>query len=134
MTYDIRINARDTNGIALSTVYLRNAPEDADKIVRIAESLASDGWAGRPVILADVGDHHVAFNGSHRLAASIGLEAVVEAIYLPEDLTAEDWDLIDGAHDDDDLLAAFAEIAEGRDDMTEIVEAMRAEVAANAAS
>lgn len=131
MTYAIRLDARDANGTKLNTVFLRNSPEDADKIIRITESLTCDGWIGRPVILADMGDHHAAFSGSHRLAASIGMEGIVEAVYLPDDLTAEDWDLIDGAHDDEDLMAAFEEIAAERDDMNEIVEAMRAEVDAN---
>ena len=49
---------------------------------------------------------------------------------VPE-LSAEEYDLIDGANDDDDLLAAFIEISEDRDDMGDVVEAMRAEVAAN---
>lgn len=131
MAYDIRIDARTTEGEKLGTVMLRNAPEDADKIIRIRESLLVDGWTGRPVILLANGDHHIAFSGSHRLAAAQGLDGVIEAVMLPEDLTAEEYDIIDSAHDDDDLLAAFIEVAEGRDDMDAVIEAIRAEVAAN---
>ena len=39
--------------------------------------------------------------------------------------------VIDAANDDDDLLAALIEVSEGRDDMMDVVEAMRAEVEAN---
>lgn len=130
MTYDARIDAATCTGETLGMVYLRNAPESADKIIRIRESLERDGWVGRPVILLENGDHHIAFSGSHRLAAAMGIDGVIEAVMVPE-LSAEEYDLIDGANDDDDLLAAFIEISEDRDDMGDVVEAMRAEVAAN---
>ena len=61
-----------------------------------------------------IGD--IAFSGSHRLAAAMGIDGVIEAVMVPE-LSAEEYDLIDGANDDDDLLAAFIEISEDRDDM-----------------
>lgn len=130
MTYDIAINARTSNGDRLNTVYLRNAPEDADKIIRIRESLMVNGWEGRAVVLVDCGCHHLALSGSHRLAAAQGMDGVIDAVMMPE-LSQDEWDLIEGAHDDDDLLRAVVEISETRDDMAEVVDAIRAEVAAN---
>lgn len=131
MTYDIVIDARTEAGVRLDSVHLRNAPEDANKVVRIRESMMRDGWTGRPVILADCGDHHIAFTGSHRLAAAQGLDDLIEAVMLPDDLSSDDWDMIDAANDDDDLLSAFVEIAAARGDMAAVVEAMQQEVAAN---
>lgn len=129
--YDIRVDATASDGTDLQTVMVPHFPEDADKIIRIREDMMTNGWQGRPVIMADAGDHHIALTGSHRIAAAMGLEDVIAAVWLPEDLTSDDWDLIEGGIDDDDLLAALEEIAEGRDDMAEIVAVMRAEVASN---
>lgn len=128
--YDLIINARTADGTELGTVYLPHEPQDADKIARIRESLMRDGWHGRAVILADCGDHYRALSGVHRLVAAQGLDDVIQAVYLPADLAAEQWDEIESANDDIDLLRALEDIAEERDDMTGVIEAMRAEVAA----
>ena len=130
MTYDIRIDTVTAAGEKLGMVFLRHAPESADKIMRIRENMLRDGWTGRPVILLDSGEYHIALSGSHRLAAAMGIDGVIEAVMLPE-LSGDEWDVIDAANDDDDLLAALIEVSEGRDDMMVVVEAMRAEVEAN---
>ncbi|MGV2980700.1 hypothetical protein ACERNI_10890 [Camelimonas sp. ID_303_24] len=133
MTYDIALNARTSDNIHLGTVILPHQPEDADKIVRIRESLERDGWQGRPVIMYRAGDHDIAFSGAHRLAAAIGFDGV-EVVWLPEDLTSEEYDLIDSAHDDCELLDVFVEIDQMREangDMDDVIAAMQAEVAAN---
>lgn len=134
MTCQIQIDAADSNGTRLRSVHLPHAPQDAEKIVELRTSMLVNGWMGRPVILADAGDHHIALTGTHRLAAAQGIDGVIEAVYLPDDLTTEDWDEIDAAHDDDDVLTALREIAGRRDDgeMDEAIAAMEAEVAANA--
>lgn len=133
MAYDLRIDARDADGEKIGTVYLRHTPEDADKIIRLREQMVSKGWIGRPVILERCGDHHVAYTGCHRLAAAQGLrDGLIQAAYLPDDLSDAHRDLIDHAHDDGDLLTAFIEIGAERDDMGAVIEAMRAEVASNA--
>ena len=129
--YDIKANITTTDGDRLHTVMLRHAPRDADKVVRLRESMACDGWQGRPVILANGGDCHHAFTGTHRLCAAMDLDIEIAAVMLPDDLTAEDWDEIDQAHDDDDLLAAFERIAADRDDMDEVVAALKAEIDSN---
>lgn len=131
MAYDITLDTTTEDGTKLGMVYLRHAPESADKIIRLREDMMTNGWTGRPVILLDNGEYHIAFTGSHRLAAAQGLDGIIETVMLPEDLTPEEYDIIDAANDDDDLLAAFVEIAEGRDDMAEAIATMRAEVEAN---
>lgn len=131
MTYDITLDTIAADGTTLGMVFLRNAPEDADKIIRLREDMAKNGWTGRPVILLENGDYHIAFTGSHRLAAAHGMDDIIEIVALPDDLTDDEYAVIDAAHDDDDLLAAFIELSEIRDDMAEIVEVMRAEVKAN---
>lgn len=56
---------------------------------------------------------------------------MLDALYLPDDLTEEQWDEINGANDDDDRLAVLEAINEERGDMDDAVAAMRAEVEAN---
>lgn len=112
------------------TTHLRN-DIDGEKVVALRNNMIRNGWQGRPVIVADMGDHTVNFTGSHRLAAVAGLDVEPETLWLPDDLSADDWDLIDGANDDDALLRAFEEIAEARGDIGEIVAVMRAEIEAN---
>ena len=133
--YDIKMNGQMTScGGKLGTVYLRSFPADANKIIRLREEMMQNGWISiPPVILSDGGDHHVALTGSHRLAAAQGIEDLeIEAVMLPANLSEEDWDLIDAANDDEDLLAAFQDVAGTRNDMDETVEVMAAEVEANA--
>lgn len=116
-----------------ATVHVPHEPRDGARFVEICMNLSYEGWRGRPVILADAGDHVIALTGSHRIAAATVARVAVSAIWMPEDLTAEDWDRIDAAHDDDDLLAALAEINDERGgDMDHIVAVMRAEVEGNA--
>lgn len=132
--YGIQINARTSDNHRIEMVYLRHGPMDADKIVRIRERMLANGWEGRPVILMDCGGHHMAFTGVHRMCAAQGIDELIEAVYLPDDLRPEQWAEIEQANDDDDLLAAFEAIAAERDDMEEVVAAMREEVAANEAA
>lgn len=128
MLYDSNTDVIKING---TTTYLRHKADDAQKVINIADSMAANGWIGRAVIMVDCGDHQAALTGSHRLTAAsqIGLHA--DLIYLPDDLDADAWDMIHDACDDDDLLAAFEQIAASRDDMDQIVETMRQELASN---
>lgn len=130
MTYNIRMDARTADGEKLGMVQLRHAPDDADKIVSLRAHMLSNGWQGRPVILSPAGDYHIALTGTHRLSAAQGIDDLIAAVYLPE-LTTEQWETIEHAHDDDDLLAAFVAIGAERDDMAEVIATMRAEVESN---
>lgn len=125
MLYDSNTDVIKING---TTTYLRHKAEDAQKIINIADSMATNGWMGRAVIMVDCGDHQVALTGTHRLAAASQIGINPALIYLPDDLTSDDFDLLDDACDDDDLLTAFEQIAASRDDMHHIVETMRQEV------
>ena len=107
--HDIALNCRTMDGDDIGVVYLPHAPENADKIARLRESMTRDGWQGRPVILIDAGDHHIAVNGVHRLCAAVDLGIEINAVIL-DDLTTEQFDLLDQAIDDDDRLAALREI------------------------
>lgn len=131
MTYQISMQAHPSDGANLRSVHLIHAPIDAKKITTIRESLVRDGWRGRPVLLADCGDHHRAFTGTHRLCAAIGMDDVVKAVYLPDDLTAADWDEIDAANDEHDLLCALKIIAETRSDLADAIAAVQAEIDSN---
>lgn len=128
MLYDSDTDVVKVNG---TTTYLRHKAEDAQKIINIADSMATNGWMGRAVIMVDCGDHQVALTGSHRLTAASQIGIKPDLIYLPDDLTSDDFELLTDACDDDDLLAAFEQIAASRDDMDQIVETMRQEIASN---
>ena len=126
--YDLKINAITSTGTRLDTVMLPHEPHDADKIARLREDMIVNGWRGRPVILIDCGDHHRALTGVHRLTSAAGIDGLIEDIGLPDDLTADDYNLIDGANDDQDLLSALREIADNRNDMDDLLAVMQAEV------
>ena len=120
--YVINMNNKTICGTRLDTGYLPHEPENTNKIIRLRESMIKNGWTGRAVILIDAGDHHIALTGSHRLAAAQGLEDVEINAVILDDLTASEYDLIDSANDDDDLLYAFAEIIHGyRSGKSEII-------------
>lgn len=128
MLYDSNTDVIKING---TTTYLRHKADDAAKVINIADSMAANGWMGRAVIMVDCGDHQVALTGSHRLTAASQIGIKPDLIYLPDDLTFDDFELLTDACDDDDLLAAFEQIAASRDDMSQIVETMRQEIASN---
>lgn len=65
------------------------------------------------------------------LGLSIGDNYFPPSCIFPLCAGASDALYLTYQQDDDDLLAAFIEISEDRDDMGDVVEAMRAEVAAN---
>lgn len=128
--YDITLHNTTACGNKLRTVYLPHAPQDAEKLTRIAESMQANGWQGRPVILLDCGDYTRAYTGTHRLAACINSDVEVEAVWLPADLSAEHAELLDDANDDYDLLVALSEIQDERGDIADAVAAMQAEIEA----
>lgn len=130
--YDLTVHGCSVDGKPLGTVYLPHEPGDSDKIIRLREKMLRDGWQGRAVLMADAGDHAVAFTGCHRLAAVAGLaDLEIPVVWLPDDLDADDWDELYGANDDNDRLAALREIATRRDDMASAIEVMVQEIAAN---
>lgn len=126
MTYDIQVSG-------VGTVYLPHMPEDADKVIRIRESMVRDGWVGRPVILQEAGDHVIAYTGSHRLAAVHGTDTHINAVWLPDDLTEDECAMITAANDDGERLAAFRTVSDARgdDEMADVIAAMAAEIEAN---
>lgn len=128
MLYNSNTDVIKING---TTTYLRHKADDIQKSINIADSMATNGWMGRAVIMVDCGDHQVALTGTHRLTAASQIGINPDLIYLPDDLTSDDFDLLTDACDDDDLLAAFEQIAASRDDMDQIVETMRQEIASN---
>lgn len=130
--YPIPVPVMMSYGRRRATVHVPCEPRDAAKLTEISMSMRRDGWLGRPVILADAGDHVIALTGSHRLVAAAATQITICALWLPEDLTDDDWNLIDSANDDDDLLAALEEINIDRGgDMDHIVARMMGEVEHN---
>jgi hypothetical protein len=123
--YDILVRGKTSENIKIEAVYLRNKPEDVEKMIRLRDNMIVNGWQGRKVILVDAGDHHIALSGSHRLAACAGLDMEIEA-FLLEDLDEQEWWEIESAHDDDALLACFEAL-----NRKEAAEIMRAEVKSN---
>ena len=127
--YNIDMDCRTVDGLRLGRLSLRHAPDDADKIVRLRESMLANGWRGRPVVLYDAGNGTTgALSGVHRLCAAQGLDDVVNAVWLPSDLTDDDWREIGMAVDDQDLLQALEMIAEDRADMSDVIAAFEAEI------
>lgn len=43
---------------------------DERKLARLANSMAADGWIGRPILVLKFGPHYYALTGSHRIAAA----------------------------------------------------------------
>ncbi|MFV0382610.1 hypothetical protein [Paracoccus sp. (in: a-proteobacteria)] len=72
MTYDIKMSTTTADSTKLGMVYLRNEPEGTDKIIRLREDVIVNGWTGRPVIMLENGDSHIAFTGSHRSHCTAG--------------------------------------------------------------
>lgn len=133
MAYDIHMgDIRTAGNVKLGTVYLPHYPDDADKIIRLRESMLVNGWIGRAVVLIDCGDRHQALSGSHRMAAAQGIDDIINAVIL-DDLTSAEYDLIDSECDDDGILAALETINadRGDDSLAAAVSAFKSECAAN---
>ena len=76
------------------------------------------------MILGEHDGHVDAFTGVHRLSAAADIEMAVPVVWLPDDLSAADWDQVDLAADDHELLAAFRDFARRRDDMEDVISVM----------
>jgi len=99
---------------------------DAGKVARIRDSLATNGWQGRPVIMVDCGDHVIALTGSHRLAAAHDLGLTVPVVWMPE-LNSDQWDALNEYCDDMDRLRIFEALADV-DGMADVIDVQRAEI------
>lgn len=93
----------------------------------IAESMRVDGWLGRPLLLTVWGDGLRALTGTHRLAAAEAADIDVPVVIVDdEDLTAEQWDELDLASRDDDLVIVLSDCG-----LDEAVALMQAEIDAD---
>jgi ParB-like chromosome segregation protein Spo0J len=85
---------------------------DPRKVAKLATSMRRNGWIGRPIIV--VGDESQgdcrALTGTHRIAAAIaaGLDDI--PVYWLDVPTVEAWERIDGAQEQEDILAAIMDI------------------------
>lgn len=88
---------------------------DRAKLDAISASMTADGWAGRPLLVMEEGDHYVALTGSHRHAAAVeaDLDAIPCVLADAEAFYAEYPDAEPGRdrgmpwRDDSDKLAVF---------------------------
>jgi hypothetical protein len=134
--YDIILNSSDDCGNRLGVVLLRHKPMDADKIVRLREDMAGNGWQGRPILMAahvDGADCRIALTGTHRLAAAADLLEEIPVVSLPDDLSPEHWDCIEGAMDDDEMINKMIEAQEERGDdaLAEAIALLKQEIESN---
>lgn len=112
-------------------VVTRNGVTDQQKLDALILDMWQNGWQGRPVIVADMGGYVQAFTGSHRLSAA-GITGVVPAlVWLPHDLTEDDWADIHLANDDYDLLKVFSDLEMDYLEMAAVVAVMQQEVDSN---
>lgn len=112
-------------------VVTRNGVTDSQKLDALILDMWQRGWQGRPVIVADMVDYVQAFTGSHRLLAA-GITGVAPAlVWLPHDLTEDDWADIHLANDDYDLLKVFSGLEVDHPEMAAVVAVMQQEVDSN---
>lgn len=102
---------------------------DYEKLEQLVQSMETDGWSGRPLLVLTYGDNqYYAMTGSHRLAAAqeVGVEV---PCYIIEDTENTDLlvDMFDASRDEErlDALEALAEVADIPD---EYVQLMREEL------
>lgn len=112
-------------------VVTRNGVTDSQKLDALILDMWQRGWQGRPVIVADMGDYVYAFTGSHCLTAASVTGAVPELVWLPSDLTEDEWADIHFANDDDDLLRVFQDLEADHPEMAAVVAVMQQEVESN---
>lgn len=102
---------------------------DTDKVAALAESMATAGWLGRPVLVYDDGNGLHALTGTHRIAAARLADIEVPVYVLDVVHQHEDGETCDecpicrliDARDDDDRCRAADEIG------GEVAELARAE-------
>lgn len=85
-------------------LYPLHSPTDTKKVLALAESLAFEGWKGRPLLVDDEDHPTSAYTGSHRIAALLHLDHNWEeyeergATHPPEDIevpvVAINWELL----------------------------------------
>lgn len=109
-------------------VVTRNGVTDVNKLDDLIADMVVHGWRGRPIIVADMGEWIQAFTGSHRIVAADMTDTDPEVVWLPSMLTEDDWDEIQFANDDRDLLRVFQELEHEYPRMADVVEVMKQEV------
>ena len=109
-------------------VVTRNGVTDSERLDDLILDMELHGWRGRPVIVADMGDWTQAFTGSHRIVAADMTRTEPEMVWLPSTLTEEDWEEIQSARDDHDLLRVFQDLEYEHPGMAGVVAVMRQEV------
>ena len=112
-------------------VVTRNGVTDSKKLDDLILDMELHGWRGRPVIVADMGEWIQAFTGSHRIVAATMTGTDPEFVWLPSTLTEEDWEEIQYANDDHDLLRVFEDLGYGHPGMRDVVAVMKQEVDSN---
>lgn len=127
MEYPLQFDGRTSEGFEIGFVRLRHPPIDAIKLVKLRESMIQDGWIGRPVILIDCGDDHLALTGTHRFCAAVGLPMEIEAlIYEAGDVGEEFFKDLRNACEDEEILQILI-----KHELDEAIEIMREEVFQN---
>ena len=112
-------------------VVTRNGVTDSQKLDALILDMWQNGWQGRPVIVADMGDYVRAFTGSHRLTAASVTGAIPDLVWLPTTLSEDDWAGIHSANDDDVLLKFFSGLEVDHPEMARVVAVMQREVESN---
>lgn len=112
-------------------VVTRNGVTDPQKLDALILDMWQNGWQGRPVIVADMGDYVQAFTGSHRLTAASVTGVIPKLVWLATTLSEDDWAEIHLANDDYDLLEVFSDLELDHPEMAAVVVVMQHEVDSN---
>lgn len=112
-------------------VVTRNGVTDPRKLDELILDMWENGWRGRPVIVADMGDYVQAFTGSHRLTAASVTGVAPDVVWLPSTLIEDDWEEIWSAKDGHELLMVFRELEYEYPGMVDVVAVMQQEIEAN---
>lgn len=114
------------DNIAPEEIIAPHEVRDSAKVAHISESMDTNGWTGRPLLVLDNGNGKYALTGTHRLAAAVLSLYDVPVVYVDEELLETSGYTLSDLYDDEISLAIFQEIGDEKS-----AELMLAEINAN---
>lgn len=114
--------------IGKKQVVTRGGVTDSRKLDALILDMWQNGWQGRPVIVADMGEYVLALTGAHRLTAASVAGVTPGLVWLPTTLSEDEWAAI---HLADDLLDVFSALEVDHPEMASVVAVMQQEVESN---
>jgi hypothetical protein len=103
-----------TESIELSTITPLHPGKNERQLKTLAESLAREGWHGRPLLVIEREDDYLAWTGSHRIAAAklAGFKTVPCYVLQEAQLTEKGFDAEHGQVFDSDRLEILRKVGD----------------------